>query len=67
MADRPDILAAKVQKLAAIIEDGNRQKDNSNRTVSEARQAQRAAAADVIEATGSSVAEIEEIELPSER
>lgn len=66
MTDRQAVLSAKVAKLAEIIKDGNETKDNSNRTVSEARRAQRDAAADVVEA-GASVADVEAVPLPSER
>lgn len=66
MPDRPAILEAKVEKLAEIIRDGNDLKDSGGRTVSESRQAQRDAAAEVMK-PASSVSEVENISPPSER
>lgn len=66
MTDRPAILSAKVQKLAEIVADGNATKDTGSKTVSEARQAQKAAVEDVL-GDHASVASVEQIPLPSER
>lgn len=62
-ADKPQLLTAKVDRLAAIIADGNQRK-NSN-TVSNARQAMEDAAREVGAAT--TVAGVENVALPSER
>lgn len=66
MGGRPAILAAKVEKLAAIMADGNGLKDSGNVTVSESRKRQEQAAQDVMNA-GGSVAAVESVALPSER
>lgn len=64
MATRPAVLEAKLEKLAAVIADGNDRK----RTISvdEARADLQAAVEDVL-AAGGSVAAVEAVELPSER
>lgn len=64
MTERPAILSAKVEKLVAIIADGQQAKQNG--TVSDARAAQQQAAQDVLDA-GGSVAAVERVNLPSER
>jgi hypothetical protein len=66
MTDRPAILTAKVERLAAIISDGQDTKRDSNLTVDEARKAQSNAASEVLQA-GGSVAAVKDVELPSER
>lgn len=63
--DRPDILSAKLEKLAAIMADANAGKDGAANP-DDWRAAQQAAADEVMGAKGS-VAEVEAIELPSER
>jgi hypothetical protein len=64
--NRPAILSAKVEMLAAIIADGQSTKRDSNLSVDEARAAQSEAAQEVIQ-TGGSVAAVESVDLPSER
>lgn len=66
MGERPDILSAKLRKLAEIMADGNQLKDSGNATVSESRKRQEAAAQEVMNESGS-VAAVEAIAPPSER
>lgn len=66
MTSRPQVLEAKIEKLAEIVMDGNDVKDRGNATVSESRQAQRDAAKEVLEANGS-VAAVNRVRAPSER
>lgn len=67
MTNRPSILSAKVEKLAEILTDGNDTKANGNATVSEARNAQRDAAKEIMDGSFSSVSSVKEVKTPSER
>jgi len=64
MAERPEILSAKLDKLAAVIADGNQTKQDL--LADEAREKQKQAALDVLDA-GGSVSDVEDVKLPSER
>jgi hypothetical protein len=64
MTERPAILAAKIEKLAEIVADGQEAKEIG--TVSEAREAQQAATSEVLSVSGS-VADVEAVETPTER
>lgn len=65
MTTQHSTLAAKVEKLAEIVADGNETK-RSGTTVDEARRRQRDAAQEVLE-TDESAAAVEAVALPSER
>jgi len=66
MANRMDILTAKVEMIAEVVADGNQLKDSATVTVSESRQAQSEAVMEVIEA-GGSVNNVKSVRKPSER
>lgn len=68
MTERTTILSAKVEKLAEIVEDGNRGKKNppNNASEDDVKGAQSGAVKEVIE-KGKSVKEIKDIKLPSDR
>jgi len=61
---RPAILSAKLEKLAEIVADGQQAKRDN--LVVDARTAQENAAAEVLQ-SGGSVADVEDIDLPTER
>ncbi|WP_435358440.1 hypothetical protein [Haloarchaeobius sp. DFWS5] len=72
MKERPAVLAAKMDKQAAIISDADRLKSQStsdrpgDATVNEVRTAY-ADAMDALRAAGGSVAAVEDVELPTDR